>query len=80
MNFLETLKADTLSEFEMLKFLKVEVKKLAEANEKLEKAARRRDKKHDITCLMAYSCGYEDRDKERNFDVNFDIKSLKGGE
>lgn len=70
MNFLETLQSDTLSEFEMLKFLKVEVKKLADINEKLEK-------EREMACIMAYSCGFEDRDTGRDFDPNFKIDYLK---
>lgn len=65
-NFLEQLKMDVRDEYEKLKFLKYEVKRLNKENERL-----------TMESQMAYSCGYSDSDTGRDYDINFRIDEQK---
>lgn len=66
MKFLEAIVADTLSEFEMLEFLKSEVKRLNKDNVRLLKKVQ-----------LAYTYGYEDHYRGLKFDHDFKIDDLE---
>jgi len=68
MNFLDTLDKDIVSEFELLDFLKGEVKTLTKRNDQLERM-----------CQRAYTTGYADCHRGKKYDNNFGIKDLDGG-
>lgn len=68
MKFLDTLAIDISSEYEMLGFLKTEVKKQTEEIHRLEQKLQ-----------MAYTYGYEDAHRGLNFDHNFKIDDSEDG-
>jgi hypothetical protein len=67
MNCLDALVENALSDYEMFKFLKEEVKRLNEENHRLQ-----------MKNQMAYTFGYEDAYRGLKFDHKFKIDDLDG--
>lgn len=67
MDFIKALTENALSDYEMFKFLKEEVKRVNEENHRLQ-----------MKLHLAYTFGYEDAYRGLKFDHKFKIDDLDG--